>query len=303
MKLKVSPKIVIFIATFFTSMVGIIIRFLKSPAMTIVFYRSLFTLIMTFIMFLFSNRIDEIKKLTTRQIKYIIVAGLSFSVIILTNIFAIRYTTIACALVISDIHPIFVVVIMILFFKERFHKLSIIGIIIALLGLVIIFGTDLLSKTGNIVGDIFALINAVCMAVFLTIGGMLRKEVPTILYMLLYNISCFIIIGIVSIVVNTPLLGLNTKEYALIFLLTFFGAIIGFGLTNWAMKYLKSSFISTAYLVEPFYASIMALILFKEILSLQQLIGFLIVFSGILIYNIYENKLKEDIGTVKKASQ
>ncbi len=289
MKIAVSPKLAAIFAVFCFSMTSIIIKVLNASAITIIFYRELFSVMIAFVLYLVSYSSDN-SSVSLRAYMYSALAGVVFAVYIVSWVFSVRNTTIACATVISDIHPVFVVAIMYLIFKEKLKRTSLIGIAMAIMGCAIIFASDLFGFGNGLTGNLFALLTALSTGIFLIIGSVVRKEMSAIQYLLHYNVSCFITVGIVAILTETPLTGYPLSEYFFIFLLAFVVTIMGHGVMGWSLKFLKPSFVSLAFLLEPVFAGVIAFLLFSELPTILQTIGCIVIMSGIYLYNKYEEK-------------
>ena len=61
--------------------------------------------------------------------------------------------------------------------------------------------------------------------------------------------------------------------------------LLGHSVFSWGLKYLPPSFISTAKLLEPVFASVWALLLFSETPGLPVLLGGAVVILGIALYS------------------
>ena len=70
--------------------------------------------------------------------------------------------------------------------------------------------------------------------------------------------------------------------------LAVFSTLMGHSIFSWCLKYLSPSFVSSAKLTETIFASMLALIIFTEVPTLQQIVGGAIVIGGVLLYSKYE---------------
>jgi drug/metabolite transporter (DMT)-like permease len=86
-------------------------------------------------------------------------------------------------------------------------------------------------------------------------------------------------------------------EFAIFVGLAVFPTLLGHSLFNWALKYVKTSLVSTAILGEPIFASIMALLIFGERPGVYTLIG-----GPIIIVSIYFFTRAEGRFTRKRAA-
>ena len=63
-----------------------------------------------------------------------------------------------------------------------------------------------------------------------------------------------------------------------------FCTLLGHSVFSWGLKYLPASFVSTAKLLEPVFASVWGLLLFRERPTLPVLAGGAVVILGIVLY-------------------
>ena len=83
---------------------------------------------------------------------------------------------------------------------------------------------------------------------------------------------------------GVPLTGYSSRDLLCALGLAVFCTLLGHSVYSWALKYETAAFISAAKLLEPAYASVLAAILFREVLTLQTGIGALLIIGGILYY-------------------
>ena len=81
----------------------------------------------------------------------------------------------------------------------------------------------------------------------------------------------------------------SLQDFLIFLALAFFCTIMGHSLLNWAIKFLPASSVSISILGEPVIASALAYFLFQETLTLQQLIGSILILGGILFYHYSVN--------------
>ena len=64
-----------------------------------------------------------------------------------------------------------------------------------------------------------------------------------------------------------------------------FCTLLGHSVFNWALKYESAAFLSTVKLLEPVFAAILGVLLFREIPSKQVMLGGFIVILGVYVYS------------------
>jgi drug/metabolite transporter (DMT)-like permease len=288
MNYKANPKLIVILGVFCASLTSITIKLSQAPPFAILFYRLLFTLIILSGI-VYSKKREELKKVTPKQFRVCMITGFVFAMHILSWIFAVRNTSIASAVILSDCHPIFVVILAYIFLHERLPKKAIAGIIVSFIGCIVISSADLLGEGNHIIGDLFAVSTAFFMAVYFIFGRIVRTKLSNYVYIFLVNGWAFVFVGIFTIATKTALYPYPLKEYLYFLILAVVCTILGHGLINWGLEYVKPSFASVAFLLEPIFAGIIAFFLFKEIPTTWQIVGGIIIIYGLYTYNRNES--------------
>jgi drug/metabolite transporter (DMT)-like permease len=74
------------------------------------------------------------------------------------------------------------------------------------------------------------------------------------------------------------------REYLLFALLAIFPTILGHSVFNWALKYVRASFVATSVLGEPVFATILAVFFFAELPTVWTLVGGAMILVGIYAF-------------------
>jgi len=292
--MKKPSKYWILAGTFFTSVSSIIIRFSESPSLVIAAYRMLFTSIMLFFP-VYIKYGSEFKSLNKNDCLLCLISGIFLALHFASWIQSIQMTTIANSTILVSCSPIFVAAINYFLLKERITGKMIVGIGMSLIGTVIIgIGSSQGNGTAMILGNVLAFMGAVFVAGYLVIGGIVRKTVSAGVYVLIvYSVSA-IALFFMCFASGTPVYPYPLKEFALFFLLAFFSSILGHTVYNYLMKYYSSTLISVSTLMEPIFASLMAMFIFSEIPSLYTVVGGIIIIGGIYYYLMTQNTIKDN---------
>lgn len=285
-------KYFVFAGVFFTSLSSIFIRFSEAPSLVISAYRMLFTILLLFIPVMLKDR-KTLLKIKRKELFLCILSGIFLAFHFATWIASIKMTTIASSTVLVSLNPVFVAIASFFLFKERLNKKAIIGIITAILGSIVIAFADTQSGSSHAVkGDFLAFLGSIFVAGYFIIGKIVRKNLSAGSYVfIVYSVSA-IMLFILCFATNTPIYPYPIKEFAIFLGLAFFCSILGHTVYNWLMQYIPATFISTATLIEPIFASFMALILFREIPSSLTALGGIIIIIG--IYWFIKNQRTKD---------
>lgn len=283
-------KYLVLVGTFFTSLSSIFIRISNAPSLVISAYRMLFTILILFIPFVLKYRI-ELKNIKRQDFILCILSGIFLALHFATWITSINMTTIANSTILVSSSPIFVALANYVILKEKFTSNMFIGIAMSLLGTTIIaLGTAGGLSSSMMLGNFLAFMGAIFVAGYLVIGGIVRKNLNAGTYVFIVYTASTIVLFIICLLTDTPLYPYSLKEFLIFIALAFFCSILGHTVYNYLMKYVSATLISVSTLTEPIFASILALIIFKETPSMSTFIGGTIIISGVLYYITSQNK-------------
>nr|WP_300091354.1 DMT family transporter [Sedimentibacter sp.] len=287
---KSPSKYWILAGTFFTSLSSIIIRYSTAPALVISAYRMLFTCMMLLFPVMIKSR-KEFREISKKDFILCILSGIFLALHYASWISSIKMTTIANSTVLVACSPMFVALANFVLIKERPSSRMLIGIIMSLAGTAIIaMGSSGSTQTSMMTGNILAFAGAIFVAGYLVIGGIVRKNLSAGIYVfIVYSVSAVVLFAM-CFASSTPVYPYPAKEFALFFALAFFCSILGHTVYNYLVKYFSSTLISVSTLSEPIFASILALIIFREIPSVYTLGGGIIIITGIFYYIMTQNK-------------
>lgn len=287
---KTPSKYIVLAGTFFTSLSSIIIRFSEAPSLVISAYRMLFTSLMLLIPVMMNSRV-EFKKISKKEYVLCAISGIFLALHFASWISSLKMTTVANSTILVSCSPIFVALANYFVTKEKLNRKMAVGISMSLAGTIIIaLGTSGETASNAMLGNILAFLGAIFVAVYLVIGAIARKNISAGIYVfIVYSVST-VMLFIMCIASKTPVYPYPPKEFMLFIALAFFCSILGHTVYNYMVKYVSSTLISVSTLSEPIFASMMAILIFKEIPSLYTLVGGIIIIAGIFYYLLTQNK-------------
>ncbi len=176
---------------------------------------------------------------------------------------SVRSTSVTASVVIVTSHPLIVAVVSHLWLKERASPLAVAGILLSLLGVAVIFGTDFGSS--SITGDLLAAGGAVTLGAYLLVGRLKRRSGMHLLVYTTYVYSgAAATLAVAAFALRSPLVPLSSSDFAAIFAMALIPGMMGHTLYNWALRYLSATVVSATHVIEPLGASILALWLFSQ---------------------------------------
>lgn len=267
---------IVIIAVAFTSISAILIRLSTAPPLAIAAYRMLFAFLM-----IAPFALPRIKRLTGRDL---ILAGASGAFLALhfaTWITAVTMTSVASATVLVSLHPIVVLTGSVLFLKEKPLPRAPLLILLALAGTVVLSWGDLRSGTGDLRGNLLAVAGAVAVSGYMLLGSSLRRRVGALQYnALVYGVAAALLFPL-ALLWGASLGSFGPEEYLIFLGLAFFCTILGHALFNWALKYVRATFVSSSILLEPVFATAMAIFVLGEVPSLLTVVGGVVVMAAL----------------------
>lgn len=257
--------------------------------LSIAFYRLLFTvLLLSPFVILHKKTRNELMRLKRKDLFYMIIIGVILSTHFAFWITSLKYTSVASSVILVTAHPVMVAPVAHYFFKEKLSFVNIIGITISLFGVSILvlgnYGLGSLS-IDSFEGNILAILGGIAAGLYILGGRKIRKNVSVIPYaFIIYSISAVLLL-IMCLIFNSPLKGINLKDYQLFIIMAIVSGIFGHTFYNWSLKHIRASVASVALLGEPLGSTLLAYIIpwIQQIPSKYTMIGGGIIISGIYL--------------------
>ncbi len=266
----------------------ILVRFAgEAPAITVASWRTIFALLML-LPFAWPRVKPELKALTRRDLGLIVAAGVMLGVHFITWTESLYHTSVASATVLVSTSPIFMAVLGLLLLKERLRVQTVVAIVVAFVGCVIIAmsGGGAAGFPRPWLGNTLALAAALSVTGYLLVGRVVRQHVSWLAYVFpLYAVVMCTVLG-VALVQGVQLFGYPAQVYICCALIALGPQLIGHGSFNYALKYFSAAWLGLLSLIEPVLASIAAFFLFGEqpvLLAIGGMVLVLVAVSGVFI--------------------
>ncbi len=181
--------------------------------------------------------------------------------------------------------PIFVLLLNTFIFHQNLTILQVLGILLACFGaLLLMFGRAFAISHVTIIGDVLIIFNAISYAIYLLLAKKLLGYYHTL------TVSKFtFMIGFV-LVLPFGLPEFSTADFnmppdiiAKIIFIIVFTTFVTYLLNAWAINKVGATMVGAYIYLQPVLATIIAVILQKDILTLQKVIATLLIFAGVYI--------------------
>ncbi|MFQ5996811.1 MAG: DMT family transporter [Dehalococcoidales bacterium] len=262
------------------SFASIFIRLAEAPPLVIAAYR---LTIASLILIPFASRksMGSLKKLSKRDGLLILLSSVFIALHFGLWITSLSYTSIASSVILVTSHPAFVAVISYFLWSERLNKLTIGGIVVALIGIILINYGGFTLGSRAIFGDLLALVAAFAMGAYLIIGKQLRTRIDVLPYLTLIYSGAAVILLIATVSFGYSFTGYSPITYLWMVLLAIVPQLIGHSCLNLAVRLIPVTFVSVAILGEPVGATILGYLILGEPPTANEIVGGLLILTGI----------------------
>ena len=270
------------VGMFAISTSAILIRHSNSEPLIIGTYRQAFATLI-FLPFLLKDKGKELFSHSYRIFFEMSLTGMLLGAHFTFFITSVKETSVAASVLLATCHVVYVAILGWIFFGEKLSKKAISGTIIALLGILVLFGGDLLDNPGNFKGNIFAFISGILAGLYYFNGRKLRKIISLPTYALVVYFFSFLTMYVMVLFQNLDYTNVPMSEIQLFLLMALVPTLLGHTMQNWALGYLPAYIVSISLLAEPVGSGILAWLFFQEIPSLGVIFGGLIVIFGLYV--------------------
>ena len=170
-----------------------------------------------------------------------------------------------------------------MFSREDLQKKTIIGVVLAMSGTIIISIGDINILFTRIWGDLLAFTAGLFAALYLFIGRSLRKKLDYFPYIYVVYTYAALFIAICVLITGIPFSGYNRINYLYFFILAIGPTLIGHSIFNYSVRFIPVSIVSLSLLAEPLLATILARLILGEVIVPVTVCGGVIILSGIYI--------------------
>ena len=276
------PYFALLVGMFAISTSAILIRHSNSEPLIIGTYRQAFATLI-FLPFLLKDKGKELFSHSYRIFFEMSLTGMLLGAHFTFFITSVKETSVAASVLLATCHVVYVAILGWIFFGEKLSKKAISGTIIALLGILVLFGGDLLDNPGNFKGNIFAFISGILAGLYYFNGRKLRKIISLPTYALVVYFFSFLTMYVMVLFQNLDYTNVPMSEIQLFLLMALVPTLLGHTMQNWALGYLPAYIVSISLLAEPVGSGILAWLFFQEIPSLGVIFGGLIVIFGLYV--------------------
>ena len=253
------------------------------------FYRMFLALPFLFLLNYILNKKLLFKVKNKKTIFYTALASLAFTTDLTLWHYSMDITSVSNATIIVNSAPIFVAILSFVFFKERLTKGFLLSFLVTYIGIIglIYFSNNYVN--GKLLGDILCLIAALFYGIYLLVIARLGKE--NSLNIIFYTTFFCCLFSIIPMIIEGDnMIPSSGFEWLNLILMAFLCQFGGQYFITHAIGKISASGASIGLLMQPLTATILAAIIFSEILTSLQILFALISLFGIYLARINLNQ-------------
>lgn len=244
----------------------------------ILFYRGFPQCMMVMIVACFIRRISLVEFFKSID-KTDLILGFTMCIAFSFYIFALLNTSVASALFILSISPVFAALLSWRIIGEIPTKTTWIAILFAMVGVTVMVGADL--TRGQLIGNLFAMISAFSFALMLVFARKSKKS--DVLTGNFLGAGFAILMAIILAYSYGEGLIVSTQDMLLSFALGAFTIGIGIAFVAWAAPYLPAPNVGVLVLIESVLAPVWVWLFLDMPMKYQEILGGLIILCAVLI--------------------
>lgn len=275
-------RLIVLLGVAGVSLSAVFVRWSTAPSLVLAFYRMAFSALLL-LPLAFARR-EEFRDLERQELFLSLLSGAFLGVHFTCYFESLRWTSIAAAVVLVDTEVLFVALASALILKKKLSRRAWTAVLLAFGGSVAVALADA-SGGSALRGNLFALTGSVCMAVYTMLGTVCRRRLSTTVYTTLVYSAAGAAVLAAALAGGQPLTGWGPVNLLAGLGMAVFCTLLGHSVFSWGLKYLPPAFISTAKLLEPVFASVWGLFLFKERPGGLVVLGGAAILLGIGLYS------------------
>lgn len=260
---------------------AIVVKWANAPGAVSGFYRM--AIAAAIFALPFAREARRHSPLATRHVLLAALAGAFFACDVALFYTSILITSAANATLFGNTSPVWVALGSMVLFKEKLRPAFWGGVFLALLGMAVILSQDFMTHPTLGIGDLLSLSAGFFYGTFFLIAQRARERLSPLIAWWISAVGSAATLLVMSFTFNQPLLGYPPETYLNLVAVALLAQVGGWLAINYALGHLRASLIAPTLLGQPVITALLAVPLLGQSLSAVQVLGGLLVLSGIYI--------------------
>ena len=218
-----------------------------------------------------------------------VVCGLLFAADISFWNLSIQLTTATQGTLLTNLAPIWVGVIAFLFFKNKPRRSFWLGALVAMVGIAVFIGIDIFLNLSFDRGFILGILSGFFYALYILLSKQVLNKMEVVSFITISTTSSALFLLIINLVADQPLWGFSTNAWISLLIQGLVSQLLAWLLISYATKRMRATRLSLSLLSQVVFASILAWLVLGEVITMEKIIGGVLILAGIAI-TFYEKK-------------
>jgi drug/metabolite transporter (DMT)-like permease len=232
--------------------------------------------------FVLARQADGLAALRGRSLRLTVAAGVLLAGHFATWVTSLRMTSVASATALVCLQAGWAVLFS-WFAGERPTRPVVVGLLVALVGVLVVSGVDFSISTRALAGDVLALVGGVFSGAYVVLGGQVRRTTSTAVYTTVCYFTCSVLLLVGCLAAGFPLSGYAARDWVYILALTLFAQVLGHSVFNHLLARTSPTVVALVILVEVPGAALLAAAFLGQVPPLGVFAGLVLVLAGVAL--------------------
>ena len=272
------PRIALAIGIICISIFPILVKLNLTPGLISAFYRMAIAsaILVPYVL------ITKQFKVTSKKAFWLsVICGIVFGLDVGVWNIAIQQSTATQATLLTNLSPVWVGIGAFLFLKDKPKPNFWIGTVVAIIGMVFLVGFDLFRNFDFNLAFIFGILSGMLYAIYMLTSKRILGEMEVLTFMMISLLSSVVSLGALSYALGEPFSGFSDAGWLVLIIQGVVCQLLAWLLISFATKHMRATRVSVSLLGQAVLASILAWWLLDEVISVQMVIGGIILLLGI----------------------
>lgn len=274
------PRLALALGVICISIFPILVKLNLTPGVVSAFYRMAiaFVVLLPFVLMT-----GKLKKSNRKTVLLAALCGLVFGLDVAVWNVAIQESTATQATLLTNLSPVWVGIGAFFFLKDKPTRNFWIGTVVAITGMVLLVGVSTFVNLDFNLAFGFAILSGMLYAVYMLLSKNILNDIDVWNFMTISLLSSTVSIGILSYALGEPFSGFSNAGWFTLLIQGLVCQLAAWLLISYATKNMRATRVSVSLLGQAVLAALLAWLFLDEMISLQMIIGGLILLFGIRI--------------------
>jgi drug/metabolite transporter (DMT)-like permease len=254
----------------------------EMPPFLFALVRNCIASVLLFILYFYRRRQQPSSTLPWKKIAWMGLTGITFFSVFFN--LALVYTSASTGALIQGFIPVAIVLLAIIFLKEKPGMPHIAGIFFSVIGVILIGFIDIPPASNSLLGNILMILSVVSWAVYTVVSKSLHDYDPVMVTAFSTAMGTLFLIPVVIFEQwGKPFPVISPDAWKAILYLAIFSSTICFVLYNQTLKILSAATVGNLLNLDPLIGAVIAIIVLNDKITGWQIAGGVLILAGILL--------------------